>query len=63
MLFYKNQKFKKKCILHGEKKHMLNHRFIIHSEKGDTRLLLHVKWLPKARKHLIGFIEELPLTK
>jgi hypothetical protein len=42
---------------------MLNHRFIINSEKDETRLLLLVKWLPKARKHLIGFIEELPLTK
>ena len=63
MLFYQNQKFKKKCILHGGKKHILDHRFIIHSEKGDTRLLLHVKWLPKVRKHLIGFIEELPLGK
>jgi hypothetical protein len=63
MLFYQNQKFKMKQILHFGKKHILDHRFIIHSEKGNTRLLLHVKWLPKARKHLIGFIEELPSAK
>ncbi len=63
MLFYQNQKFKKKHVLHYGKKHILDHRFIIHSEKGDTRLLLHVKWLEKARKHLIGFIEELPSGK
>jgi hypothetical protein len=60
MLFYQNQKFKKKCILYYGKKHILDHRFIINSEKGDTQILLHVKWLPKVRKHLIGFIEELP---
>jgi len=61
--FYRDQNFNQKRILHFGKKHMLNHRFIIYSEKSNTRLLLHVKWLPKVRRHLIGFIEELPLGK
>ena len=63
MQFYRNQNFKKKCILHNGKKHFMNHRFIINSENCETRLLIHVKWLPKARKHLLGFVEELPRSK
>jgi len=61
--FYRNRNFNQKRILHFGKKHTLDHRFIINSEKSETRLLLHVKWLPKARKHMIGFIEELPPAK
>jgi hypothetical protein len=61
--FYRDQNFNQKRILHLGKKHMLNHRFIIYSEKSNTRLLLHVKWMPKSRKHMIGFVEELPLGR
>lgn len=63
MQFYRNQNFKKKCILHNGKKHFMNHRFFINSENCQTSLLIHVKWLPKARKHLIGYIEELSRSK
>ena len=63
LILYRERNFAMKRILYFGKKHTLDHRFIIKSEKDKTRLLLHVKWLPKARKHLIGFVEELPRSK
>jgi hypothetical protein len=63
LILYREKNFAMKRILHFGKKHMLNHRFIIKSEKDKTRLLLHVRWIEKTRKHLIGFVEELPSGK
>jgi hypothetical protein len=58
--FYKEKKFRQKCVLHNNSKLWLDSRYLIKNKSGDTDLVLHVKWSRKLQKHLIGFVEEVP---
>lgn len=56
--FYRNQKFAKVRVLYKGKKYQMDNRFVVKSEKTGHELMLYVKWVPRLRKLMIGYVVE-----